>query len=148
MRRISLHNETDFTPDTERMEEIAKALGVEAVELLLTDAEGIRRLNRDFRNKDASTDVLSFPTADIGHPDLNLPLGSIAINVERAHEASQRFGHTPQEEALLLFVHGLLHLLGYDHESDEGQMRTKEKEIIETFGLPQSLIVRTEENSD
>ncbi len=143
-----MHNETSFIPDTERMEEIAKALEIDAVELLLTDAEGIRRLNRDFRNKDASTDVLSFPTADIGHPDLSLPLGSIAINVEHVHEASQRLGHTPQEEALLLFVHGLLHLLGYDHESDEGQMRAKEKELIEAFDLPQSLIVRTEESSD
>ena len=57
-------------------------------------------------------------------------------------------GHNIQDELSLLFIHGMLHLQGFDHENDEGEMRAREKELIEQFGLPDSLIVRTIESSD
>ena len=57
---------------------------------------------------------------------------------------SKELGHTPQDELALLFIHGLLHLLGYDHECDNGEMRAKEEELIKKFDLPESLIIRTD----
>ena len=58
---------------------------------------------------------------------------------------ADRFAHSPQEELKLLLIHGILHLLGYDHEIDNGEMREKEREIIEHFNLPKSLIIRSEQ---
>lgn len=71
-------------------------------------------------------------------------LGSVVINLDLAELKAAQLGHGRDDETALLFTHGLLHVLGYDHESDDGQMRAKECEIIEKFGLPKSLIVRTE----
>lgn len=71
-------------------------------------------------------------------------LGSVVINLDLVELKAAQLGHGRDDETALLFTHGLLHVLGYDHESDEGQMRAKECEIIEKFRLPKSLIVRTE----
>ena len=71
-------------------------------------------------------------------------LGSVVINLDLVELKAAQLGHGTDDETALLFTHGLLHLLGFDHESDEGQMRAKECEIIEKFRLPKSLIVRTE----
>ena len=71
-------------------------------------------------------------------------LGSVVINLDLVELKAAQLGHGRDDETALLFTHGLLHVLGYDHESDDGQMRTKECEIIEKFRLPKSLIVRTE----
>lgn len=73
-------------------------------------------------------------------------LGSVVINLDLVELKAAQLGHGRDDETALLFTHGLLHVLGYDHESDSGQMRAKECEIIEKFRLPKSLIVRTEEN--
>ena len=89
---------------------------------------------------DKTTDVLSFPIDDFPHA----PLGSILINYELAREKANELGHTHEEEIALLFIHGLLHLLGFDHEVDAGEMREKEARIIQAYALPASLIVRTE----
>lgn len=72
------------------------------------------------------------------------PLGSVVINLDLVELKATQLGHGTDDETALLFTHGLLHVLGYDHESDDGQMRAKECEIIEKFRLPKSLIVRTE----
>ena len=71
-------------------------------------------------------------------------LGSVVINLDLAELKAAQLGHGRDDETALLFTHGLLHVLGFDHESDGGQMRAKECEIIEKFRLPKSLIVRTE----
>ena len=71
-------------------------------------------------------------------------LGSVVINLDLVELKAAQLGHGTDDEMALLFTHGLLHVLGFDHESDDGQMRAKECEIIEKFRLPKSLIVRTE----
>ena len=75
-------------------------------------------------------------------------LGSVVINLDLVELKAAQLGHGRDDETALLFTHGLLHVLGYDHESDSGQMRAKECEIIEKFRLPKSLIVRTEGNEE
>lgn len=76
------------------------------------------------------------------------PLGSVVINLDLVELKAAQLGHGTDDETALLFTHGMLHVLGYDHESDDGQMRAKECEIIEKFHLPKSLIVRTEGNEE
>ena len=72
------------------------------------------------------------------------PLGSIVISYEYVQNIAQKLQHSEQEEFTLLFIHGLLHILGFDHEVDNGEMREKESAIITNYNLPKSLIVRTE----
>ena len=137
---IELINKTDTPVDIEKLSAIAKELADKDIELLIINNDEIQEYNRAYRGIDKPTDVLSFPLQDIA----GAPLGSILISVDKAKEASEQFGHSLKDEIALLFIHGLLHLLGYDHEIDEGQMRRKEEELIERFSLPKSLIVRTE----
>ena len=75
-------------------------------------------------------------------------LGSVVINLDLVELKAAQLGHGRDDETALLFTHGLLHVLGFDHESDDGQMRAKECEIIEKFCLPKSLIVRTDESEE
>lgn len=75
-------------------------------------------------------------------------LGSVVINLDLVELKAAQLGHGRDDETALLFTHGLLHVLGFDHESDDGQMRAKECEIIEKFRLPKSLIVRTDESEE
>ena len=75
-------------------------------------------------------------------------LGSVVINLDLVELKAAQLGHGADDETALLFTHGLLHVLGFDHESDSGQMRAKECEIIEKFCLPKSLIVRTDESEE
>ena len=137
---IEFENRTDFEFDINKLNPIYKYLTHKDIELILTTDEEIKELNKTYRNKDKATDVLSFPLEDIP----GMPLGSIVISVDTAKKEAKKFGHSVEDEIKLLFIHGLLHLLGYDHEVDNGEMREKEKEIIEKFNLPKSLIVRTE----
>jgi probable rRNA maturation factor len=100
------------------------------------DAE-LRRLNSRFRGKDYTTDVLSFPGAG-GH------LGDLAISAARARAQAREFGHTTEEEVRILMLHGVLHLLGMDHERDGGRMARAERRWRRAFGLPASLIERAQ----
>lgn len=84
---------------------------------------------------------LSFPLEAIPHT----PLGSVVINAPLAQENALKLGHSLEDEIALLFIHGVLHLLGYDHEKDKGEQRQKEGELIKAFDLPLSLIERTQE---
>ncbi len=136
---IDLDNRTEKTYDTKLLETIAESLSKDEIELILTDNDEIAQINREFRGIDKATDVLSFPS----DPFPGAPLGSIVISVEKVDSIAKELGHTPNEEIALLFIHGILHLMGYDHEVDNGEMRAKESELIERFGLPKSLIVRT-----
>ena len=137
---ITIENQTNFEIPIDKIEDISSRLSNREVELVVCDNDTIREINRDHRDIDRHTDVLSFPLD--GDFDL-LPLGSIVISSDYAISRAKELGHTPQEEFTLLYIHGLLHLLGYDHEVDSGEMRAKEERIIESYALPTSLIVRT-----
>jgi probable rRNA maturation factor len=104
---------------------------------LLTNDEEIRTLNKQFRKKDKTTDVLSFPAL----PESG-DLGDIAISVDRAVAQAREHGHTVEQEIEILILHGLLHLLGYDHETDEGRMARAERRWRKSLGLPAGLIER------
>jgi probable rRNA maturation factor len=113
--------------------------------LITGDAE-LRRLNREFRGKDEPTDVLSFPVGPLlnGRGSQNgLPLGDLAISLARARAQAREFGHSTEQEVRVLMLHGVLHLLGMDHESDSGQMARAEKRWRARLGLPNGLIERT-----
>jgi probable rRNA maturation factor len=120
--------------------------------LITGDAE-LRRLNRDFRGQDYTTDVLSFPAARREKEDMvgrrkRLPhqdgrfLGDIAISLGRARAQAREFGHTIEQEVQILMLHGVLHLCGHDHESDSGAMARAEKRWRAKLGLPNGLIER------
>lgn len=99
------------------------------------DAE-LRRLNRDFLGHDYPTDVLSFPS---GEEDR---LGDLAISIQRARAQSRQFGHHVEQEIGVLMLHGVLHLLGLDHETDGGRMARTESRWRRELGLPGGLIER------
>ena len=136
---IDFYNNTNFEFDINSLKEIYEYLTDKEIELILTTDEEIQELNKTHRGKDAPTDVLSFPLENLP----GMPLGSIVISIDTAKKGAKNFGHSVEDEIKLLFIHGLLHLLGYDHEVDNGEMRKKEEEIIKKFNLPDSLIVRT-----
>jgi len=145
MRIIDLENQTSLPVDIDGLEKIAQSLTIKEIELIITDNESIQALNQEHREKDKPTDVLSFPMdAPFTEQSIfGMPLGSIVVSADLVKEKADEFGHSIQDELSLLFIHGLLHLLGFDHETDDGEMRAREKEIIEAFALPLSLIVRT-----
>ncbi|MCZ6167627.1 rRNA maturation RNase YbeY [Campylobacter ureolyticus] len=117
---------------------IASELTDAEIELIFLNSSQMHDLNKKERNIDKTTDVLSFPYTKM--PDF--PLGSVVINLDLADEKSKEFKHNLDDEIALLFTHGLLHILGYDHEIDNGEMRKMEEKIINKFNLPKSLIVR------
>ncbi|WP_169974129.1 MULTISPECIES: rRNA maturation RNase YbeY [unclassified Campylobacter] len=123
----------------EILDQICQYLTASDVELSFVDSEQMREINLKQRKINKTTDVLSFPFEFIMH----VPLGCIVINLDLAEEKSKEFNHSKDDEIALLFTHGLLHILGFDHEKDSGEMREKEEEIIDKFNLPKSLIVRT-----
>jgi probable rRNA maturation factor len=104
--------------------------------LVTGDAE-LRKLNLQFRGKDYATDVLSFPGAP-GH------LGDLAISAARARAQAREFGHTTEDELRILMLHGVLHLLGLDHETDAGRMARAEKRWRRELRLPNGLIERVQ----
>jgi probable rRNA maturation factor len=144
----------DFARQLER--EVAKG---RAFDCLITGDAELRRLNRRFRGRDEATDVLSFPAGKLKHapPSAKLkhggacfslpgiefePLGDIAISLMRARAQARRFGHSAGNEVRILMLHGLLHLMGLDHESDGGRMARAEKRWRARLGLPAGLIER------
>ncbi len=137
---IIIQNDENFNFKKDLIEKIAKNFSHKDIELIITNDENMKKLNFKSRGINSTTDVLSFPLEEIAHT----PLGSIVINKDSVIKVSNKLKHTPEEEIALLFVHGLLHLLGYDHENDNGEMRKKEEEIIKEYHLPKSLIVRIE----
>lgn len=102
----------------------------------ITNDEELASLNARFRKKDYPTDVLSFPSGDRD------PLGDIAISLDRARAQAKEWGHSTEDELRILLLHGVLHLTGLDHETDEGQMRRAELRWRRKLGLPSGLIER------
>ena len=117
--------------------------------LLTTDGE-IRRLNRRFRGKNKATDVLSFPSLTHvskngrhGAPSRLEIAGDLAISVDTARKQAAGMGHLVSIEIKVLMLHGLLHLAGYDHETDDGEMERREVSLRKRLGLPLGLIERS-----
>lgn len=108
------------------------------VSVTFTDNAGIRTLNREYREKDCPTDVLSFPMFDfqsekIPQDEASLPLGDIVISLERAQEQAKEYAHSFRREAAFLTVHSTLHLLGYDHElsqAAENEMFDRQRAVL------------------
>lgn len=126
------------------------------VNVRLTENEGIRRLNQEFRDLDVPTDVLSFPMVEYEVPgdfsQLDSPeaeimyfnldtkellLGDIVISLERAREQSEEYGHSLERELAFLTAHSMLHLMGYDHMEDEERevMERKQENILQNLGI-------------
>ena len=110
------------------------------ISVTFVEAEEIRELNRDYRDNDKVTDVLSFPQFD----DLNdipdfgeICLGDVVICKDRAEEQAEEFGHSFEREIIYLFTHSILHLLGYDHmeEGEKKEMRAREEEVMTHLGI-------------
>ena len=99
-------------------------------------------MNRDFLGQDYATDVLSFPLAGSASPGHGHLLGDVAISLARARAQARQFGHSTEQEIQILMLHGLLHLLGFDHETDRGRMARAEKRWRARLGLPGGLIER------
>jgi len=106
--------------------------------LLVTSSRRMRQLNAQFRGKDYPTDVLSFPSPSF----VEGFSGDIAISGDMAARNAQALGHSVGDEVKILVLHGVLHLAGYDHVSDNGQMAEKELRLRRKLGLPAALIER------
>jgi probable rRNA maturation factor len=109
------------------------------VSVLLTTDQAIRRLNRKFRRINKPTDVLSFPAPRLAAGEV---AGDLAISVPTALRNARTQGHALAVEIKVLILHGLLHLAGFDHEADNGQMARRERLLRGRLGLPQGLIER------
>ncbi len=113
------------------------------VSVTLVDNEAIREINREHRNIDSATDVLSFPLGDDESFDTDpetgaILLGDIVISLERAAEQAREYGHSFRREVAFLITHSLFHLLGYDHvdsEEDEKLMFGKQEKVLEALGI-------------
>jgi probable rRNA maturation factor len=122
--------------------DVKQAIALEGdVSILLTTDTHIRELNRAYRRKDKATDVLSFPSALGGPASL---AGDLAVSLETAERQAEEQGHGLFDEVRILLLHGMLHLKGFDHETDAGQMARKERALRKVFALPQGLIQRAQ----
>lgn len=140
-----IFNTTNENIDTSELCEVlefaCKHLNIKnpLLNIVIVDNEKIREINREYRNKDAVTDVISFAfeeVKDVDYGDVRF-LGEIYISYERCKEQASEFGHSIRREFSYLAVHGLLHLLGYDHikEEDKKVMRALEEEILNEYDI-------------
>ena len=123
-----------------------RAVSLQAkVNILVTSRDELRRLNLRFRKKNKTTDVLSFPAeSSSNHARQGALAGEIAISAEVAARNAAMLGHSPAIEVKILALHGILHLAGFDHERDNGEMARKEAQLRRELGLPSSLTERGE----
>ncbi len=123
------------------IEKVSELLGVESsiVSIVLVDNEYIHKINKEYRNVDRETDVISFAFMDDEtNPESGVTdLGEIYISLEKAHSQSKEYGHSFKRELCFLLTHGLLHLLGYDHmtEEDEKEMFGLQEEVLNSLGI-------------
>jgi probable rRNA maturation factor len=137
---IEFDNRTLLDVDLLFLEKIASSLTKKDIELIVTNNDEIKAINKEHRHIDKDTDVLSFPFEEM---PMGL-LGSIVISSCHVQTKAKELGHAEMDEFSLLFIHGILHLLGYDHEVDDGEMRAEEIKLIKKFNLPESLIIRNQ----
>ena len=116
--------------------------------VLLSSDEKVRKLNRDYRKIDQVTDVLSFPSMEIDPDSGNLYLGDVIIAIPRAKHQAEKVGHDLQAELQLLIIHGVLHLLGYDHADPAGKekMWNIQQSILNELGLSGIQIITEQES--
>lgn len=114
------------------------------IDVLITGSGDMRALNQRFRGKNKSTDVLSFPSQSSPNGQPRPFAGEIAISAEIALDNARRLGHSGALEVKVLVLHGILHLAGFDHERDNGEMASKEASLRRALGLPLSLTERGE----
>ncbi len=107
------------------------------VELTLCGDEEIHGINKEFRGIDRPTDVLSFPMMEFSMPQIYVSLGNIVLSVETARRQAEEYGHSLKRELCFLCAHSALHLLGYDHETEEErqEMEAKQREILDALGI-------------
>ena len=140
-----IFNTTDESIDTSELDTViqfaCKHMGVKnpLLNIVIVDNKKIQEINRDYRGKDAVTDVISFAfeeVKDVDYDDVRF-LGEIYISYERCKEQASEYGHSVKREFCYLAVHGLLHLLGYDHikEEDKKVMRALEEEILNEYDI-------------
>jgi len=144
MIHVNFNTDLDLVEDSELFVKAAKTTLQEVdeereieVTVVVTDDAQVKDLNRQFREMDIATDVLSFPSEEIDI-DTGLPyLGDIIISFPQALQQAARAGHPVEAELQLLAVHGMLHLLGYDHgtEEEKNKMWTKQSRVLEKLGL-------------
>ncbi|MCI2254501.1 rRNA maturation RNase YbeY [Domibacillus sp. PGB-M46] len=149
----------DFLDETNKLEEGVEKLAEELLQLAaekeavpdgsevsitFVTNERIQEINRDYRDKDTPTDVISFALEEMGEDEVTITgtdmpriLGDIIISIDRAKEQAEEYGHSFERELGFLTVHGFLHLLGYDHmnEQDEKEMISRQKDILDAYGL-------------
>ena len=126
-RRVSV-DEDDLSVFLVRLRRVLR-LPPESFSAVLVSDRRIRELNRRYRKRSAATDVLSFSLRENGY------LGEVVISAPTAHRQARRYRHRVEEEVKLLLLHGVLHLLGYDHETDRGQMARREHTLRRRLGL-------------
>ena len=148
---IHINNQQDFL-DSPLLERAAKYtlesvpplnlkgqldLSTASITIVLTDDRQLHELNRDYLDVDSPTDVLSFPALEIDPETNEIYLGDILISIPRATQQAQAAGHPLEAEVQLLVVHGVLHLLGYDHATDEEKtlMWNEQAKVLERLGL-------------
>ena len=141
-KRVPGLNEATLAKFLVRARKAARLRG--KVSVLVTGNRELQRLNRKFRGKDQPTDVLSFPALPEAADGL---AGDVAISADIAVNNARRLGHDSAEEIKILLLHGVLHLAGYDHEHDDGEMAHKEQKLRKALGLPIGLIERTGERN-
>lgn len=153
---LDITDETERVPE-DRLAEIEKLLQFAAAEegvadgaevsVTIVNNEEIQKINKEYRGKDYPTDVISFALEEDGEGEIEIigadmppVLGDIIISVDKAQEQAEEYGHSLMRELGFLTVHGFLHLLGYDHmtEEEEKEMFTKQKEILNRYGLSRS----------
>ena len=145
MNNFEIFNETDEQIDIEEerkfIEYALKGLNLENVEfnIIFVDNEKIREINKQYRGIDRPTDVISFALEEGENPtfEFGRVLGDIYISVDKIHSQAKDYGHSEKREMAFLTIHGLLHILGYDHikKEDEKIMFAKQEEILSGYGL-------------
>ena len=107
------------------------------VNVTICDDETIHQINKEHRNIDKPTDVLSFPFYDFDTPNITTLLGDIIISRDTAYRQAKEYGHSPKREFCFLAAHSALHLLGYDHQTEPEriEMEAKQKEILDNLGI-------------
>ncbi|HTA49034.1 MAG TPA: rRNA maturation RNase YbeY [Verrucomicrobiae bacterium] len=116
----------------------------DTVNVLVTSSSELKSLNRQFRGADKATDVLSFPAPPVTARQARRVAGDVAISADIARENAARLGHSVADEVKILVLHGILHLAGFDHERDNGQMARKESRLRLQLKLEGSLIERAQ----
>jgi len=143
---VEIENKTEHVIDNSRLIETARVLLEKCeFELLLVGSEEMRDINREFRGVDKETDVLSFP---LEPTPMEESLGSVVINLDLAKSVAAKLGHSLEDETVLLLVHGILHLKGFDHELDSGEMRELEAYYLKQLGVNVGLIDRSLDIAD